>query len=131
MDEDCVFDEDLLKRYFEEGYREGVKAGRERGFEEGFVLGAEEGDRCGAELGRMAGLLCGHLPTSSEGLLRKMRRTLQEIAVFPLDNAEDGVEGPSKEQRLLRIRGAYREISTSIASLPKEPSTAQKAKFDF
>lgn len=123
-EEECVFDVNLPRQYQEEGYREGLAAGARKAHEEGFYLGAEEGERLGRHLGGIAGSLQGLLTSHeevglSEALVRRARKILAELFLVSLTNKVDEHKG----QRLLRIHGAYRELSMM---LPKDVSAAAR-----
>ncbi|PJF18505.1 hypothetical protein PSACC_01676 [Paramicrosporidium saccamoebae] len=118
----------IRRKYQEEGYQEGLSAGKRRGFEEGYMLGGEEGVKLGRELGQIAGRLFQLLSQNPpENTARKISRTLQEILAVSFANQED----LEKEVRISRIRGAYKELSTILnVSMPKSV-VSDKAKFDF
>jgi hypothetical protein len=74
----------------------------------------------------------------SENHARKAIKTLSEIGSFPFDNLEDTV-GLTKEQRLLKIRSSFRELSATFnfsnsnsnPTIAVDKESSRKVKFDF
>lgn len=138
MEDGSIFDVNLPQQYQAEGYQEGLLAGERKAFDEGFYLGVEEGEKLGSQLGIVAGalysLLSGSVPLS-EAVVRKIKKILAEVPQFSLTNEVD--EG--KEQRLIRIHAAYRELalflSKDAGDLPPlddfHLGAGAKSSFDF
>lgn len=126
----------FVRKWEEEGYREGLTSGRSHGLNEGFALGYEEGSKIGSNLGNISGLFLGLLnkPETPEAVKRRIEKTLQEIIDFPLTNDEDDM----KETKLNRIDAAFREVSSIMGLGPNRsqnpsPSSleAMKKKLEF
>jgi predicted transposase YdaD len=94
--------------YYQKGFSDGIKYGKQKGREEMLL----EGEEYGRELGIMLSTIYTDLHTLTQKIcdekkLASLHKLMQDILEYPLDNETD----PLKEGQLERIKNKYRELT--------------------
>ncbi|XP_064594984.1 protein LTO1 homolog [Liolophura sinensis] len=104
------------ERFRNEGYMEGLDAGRSVGYQEGVTIGKKQGWKIGSELGFYHGFasswrkLAAQYPDSKQRVIKALDSLVMMIDEFPLSDPTT----QSLQDQLEQIRGKFKQISSLL-----------------